>query len=242
MIDKDLHADHTPAAIRERLSSKPSASYLRDWVYGGIDGAVTTFAIVAGVVGANLEARIILILGLANLLADGFSMAAANYSATKTEIDDYSRLKEIEHDHIIRVPDGEREEVRQLLEQKGLSGNALQSATDAITSDRERWVEMMLKEEYGLSSIPRSPVSAASSTFAAFVLCGAVPLLPFALGLPGAFTVSIVATGLVFAFIGASKSQWSLAPAWWSALETVLIGAAAAAVAYFVGDLLKSIG
>jgi len=62
------------------------------------------------------------------------------------------------------------------------------------------------------------------------------------LGLPGAFTVSIVATGLVFAFIGALKSRWSLAPAWWSALETVLIGAAAAAVAYFVGDLLKSIG
>ena len=242
MIDEDLHAEHTPSAIRERLSRKPSASYLRDWVYGGIDGAVTTFAIVAGVVGANLEARIILILGLANLLADGFSMAAANYSATKTEIDDYTRLQEIEHDHIARVPDGEREEVRQILEQKGLSGEALESATDAITSDRELWVETMLKEEYGLSNIPRSPVNAATSTFAAFVLCGAVPLIPFALGLPGAFTVSIVATGLVFAFIGALKSRWSLAPAWWSSLETVLIGAAAAAVAYFVGDLLKSIG
>ena len=118
----------------------------------------------------------------------------------------------------------------------------MESATDAITSDRELWVETMLKEEYGLSNIPRSPLNAATSTFAAFVLCGAVPLLPFALGLPGAFTVSIVATGLVFAFIGALKSRWSLAPAWWSALETVLIGTAAAAVAYFVGDMLKSIG
>ena len=140
------------------------------------------------------------------------------------------------------MPDGEREEVRQLFEQKGLRGEALDSATEAITSDRERWVDMMLKEEYGLSSTPRSPSKAAASTFASFLLCGAVPLLPFALGLPSAFMVSTVATGLVFAAIGAFKSRWALAPAWWSALETVLIGAAAAAVAYIVGDLLKSIG
>ena len=66
----------------------PPARYLQDWVLGGIDGAVTTFAIVAGVVGAQLSTPIILILGLANLLADGFSMAAGNYSGVKAEKDD----------------------------------------------------------------------------------------------------------------------------------------------------------
>ena len=78
MATHKLEHSHQPEDIASRLASGPTASYLRDWIYGGIDGAVTTFAIVAGSVGANLSAKIILILGMANLLADGFSMAAAN--------------------------------------------------------------------------------------------------------------------------------------------------------------------
>ncbi|MFY0610377.1 MAG: VIT1/CCC1 transporter family protein [Hyphomicrobiaceae bacterium] len=241
MTNDKLEAEHTPAAVRVRLASRPKPSYLRDWVYGGIDGAVTTFAIVAGVVGADLSSRIILIMGLANLFADGFSMAAGNYSGTKTEIDDYSRLQAIEREHIAQIPHGEREEVRQLLMRNGLSGEALEQATETVTSDPDRWVETMMREEYGLTGVLRSPIRAALSTFSAFVLCGAVPLLPFALGLPQGFTVSIVATGCVFGVIGALKSHWSLAPAWKSATETLLIGAAAALVAYVLGHLLKTI-
>jgi len=239
--DLDLEASHTPAAIRERLSKAPTASYLRDWVYGGIDGAVTTFAIVAGVVGAELGWRVILILGLANLLADGFSMAASNYSGTKTEIDDYKRLEAIERRHIMQIPDGEREEVRQILERKGLRDHALSQATASVTADHDRWVEIMMREEHGLAAALRSPLKSAASTFIAFVLCGAVPLLPFAFSLTYSFNVSIAATAIVFAVIGALKSRWSLVPAWRSSLETLAIGAAAAAVSYFVGDVLKTI-
>lgn len=241
MRPPQLEHQHTPAAIRHRFSRPPRPSYLRDWVYGGIDGSVTTFSIVAGVVGADLSARIILILGLANLLADGFSMAAGNYSATKAEIDDYKRLQEIERRHISEVPDGEREEVRQLMHNKGFRGSALDEIVANITADRDRWVETMMQEEYGLSAVVRKPLNAALSTFGAFLLCGAVPLVLFALGLPHAFTISIVATGCVFTVIGALKSQWSLAPAWQSALETLAIGAIAASVAYFVGAFLKTL-
>lgn len=241
MTETDIAADHTPSAIHHRFAKSPKPSYLRDWVYGGIDGAVTTFAIVAGVVGASLSARVILILGLANLLADGFSMAAANFSGTKTEIDDYARLQAIEREHIAMVPEGEREEVRQLLRRKGLEGETLEKATASMTADNERWVELMMQEEYGLSSIARSPLKSALSTFIAFVLCGTVPLLPFAFAMPHPFLISTIATGVVFATIGALKSQWSLAPAWWSALETLLIGTAAAVVAYAVGHLLKAV-
>ena len=91
-----LEHEHTPRAIAERLAKGPKVNYLRDWVYGGIDGTVTTFAVVAGVVGANLSSSVVIILGLANLLADGFSMAAANYSGTKAEIDDYQRIRLME--------------------------------------------------------------------------------------------------------------------------------------------------
>lgn len=80
--------EHTPEAIARRLEQAPRKSALRDWTYGGIDGTVTTFAVVSGVVGAGLPIRTILILGLANVVADGFSMAASNYLGTRAEADE----------------------------------------------------------------------------------------------------------------------------------------------------------
>ncbi|MEE9586580.1 MAG: VIT1/CCC1 transporter family protein [Hyphomicrobiaceae bacterium] len=237
----ELEHDHSSDAIRERLAGDRRPSYLRDWVYGGMDGAVTTFAIVAGVVGAELSARVILILGMANLLADGFSMAAGNYSGTKTESDEREHLREVERRHIRLAPEGEREEIRQIFAAKGLEGDVLEKAVEAITADEDRWVTTMLSDEYGIAHQVREPWKAALSTFLAFLVCGAVPLLPFILNLPGAFTWSIAMTGVVFFAIGSAKSRWSLQPWWLSALETLGIGAAAAFVAYLVGDLLKSI-
>lgn len=241
-VDPDqLRAEHTTEAIRDRLDADRQVSYLRDWVYGGIDGAVTTFAIVAGVVGADLGARVILILGLANLLADGFSMAAGNYSGTQSEVEDYDRLRERERAHIREIPDGERREVREILRRRGFDGDILEDATDRITAHEERWIDVMMNEEYGLASVMRSPIKAAGHTFAAFVICGSVPLIPFALGVPNPFTWAAIATGIVFASIGAMKSRWSLVPAWRSALETLAIGILAAGVAYVVGLLLDKV-
>jgi VIT1/CCC1 family predicted Fe2+/Mn2+ transporter len=176
----------------------PTASYLRDWVYGGIDGTVTTFAIVAGVVGAELSSGIVPILGIANVVADGFSMAASNYSGTKTEQEEKAQLRAVEERHIETVPDGEREEIRQIFRGKGFQGADLEHAVDVITADTKRWVDTMLSEEYGLPRTIRSPLKAAASTVAAFMLCGSVPLLPFVVGAPASFEISIVITGLVF--------------------------------------------
>ena len=108
-----LEHSHSKMAIHDRLAQGPHNNYLRDWIFGGIDGAVTTSAIVAGVVGAHLSASIVFILGLASVLADGFAMAGANYSGTKAERDDYERVLSIERRHIALEPEGEREEVRQ---------------------------------------------------------------------------------------------------------------------------------
>jgi VIT1/CCC1 family predicted Fe2+/Mn2+ transporter len=233
--------DHTPVGIRARLSKPPSVSYLSDLVYGGIDGAVTTFAIVAGVIGAGMNARVILILGVANLLADGFSMAAGNYSGTKTQIDERRQLEFVERRHIRDHPSGEREEVRQLLAAKGLSGQTLDEAVAAITADETRWVAFMLSDEYGLPSAARQPLPAALATFAAFAICGAIPLLPFLFGLPNPFEQSSLMTGCVFFAIGSIKSRWALTSWWRSGLETLAIGALAAVVAYAVGRLLDQV-
>lgn len=228
---------HDKADIIARIASEGKRGHLRDLIYGGLDGAVTTFAIVAGVQGAGLSPTIIITLGIANVLADGFSMAAGNYSGTKAELDDVKRLRAIEERHIETAPEGEREELRQILRLKGLEGEVLELATDAIAAKRSAWINMMLVDEYGMSPVDPSPFRAAVATFSAFMLAGMIPLLPFLFGVANAFETATAATGCVFFAIGALKSRWSLAPWWRSGAETLLIGASAAAIAFFVGSL-----
>ncbi len=230
---------HEPEDIAQRIGTAQGHGVLRDVVYGAIDGSVTTFAIVAGVAGAGLSPFIIVALGLANVLADGFSMAAGNYSGTKAELDNIQRLRAIEERHIVRYPDGERQEVREILSQKGLSGQVLEDATREITSDRNNWIQLMLDGEYGLGGVDPHPLRAAMATFFAFLVAGMIPLVPFLLGLEGAFAYSAWMTLGVFFAIGALKSHWSLAPWWRSGAETLAIGGVAAGIAYGVGTLFN---
>lgn len=236
-----MEHEHTVEAIEARLSAGPGHNYLRDWIYGGIDGSITTFAVVTGVVGAGLSPIVIVILGLANLIADGFSMAASNFLGTKSEHDDFQRLQAIEHRHIELAPEGEREEVRQIFARKGFEGADLYRIVELITADRERWVRTMLSEEYGLPHEARSPWRAASSTFSAFVICGLVPLVPFLLGVDHAVGLSVAATAAVFFVIGSIKSRWSTSSWWRSGFSTLMVGSVAAGLAYGVGVALQSL-
>ena len=236
-----MEHEHSAAAIEERLAAGPKQNYLRDWIYGGIDGAVTTFAVVSGVAGAELSSWVILVLGFANLFADGFSMAASNFLGTKAEQDDLLRLEKIEHRHIELEPEGEREEVRQIFQRKGFAGQDLERVVQLMTADRKRWVSTMLTEEYGLPREVRSPWIAALSTFTAFLICGLVPLIPYLLNLSKSLVVSFIMTSIVFFAIGSAKSKWS--PASWlsSGLTTLLVGTSAAALAYAAAVVLKGL-
>lgn len=236
-----MEHEHSAEAIHERLVAGPTHNYLRDWIYGGIDGSVTTFAVVSGVAGAELSPWIILVLGFANLFADGFSMAASNFLGTKAELDDWRRLEAIENRHIDLAPEGEREEVKQIFQLKGFEGEDLRRMVDLVTSDRQRWIRTMLTEEYGLPSEIRSPGIAAISTFTAFVVCGLVPLLPYLLKVPQSLTVSMIMTATVFFAIGSVKSKWSTSSWWQSGLTTFLVGAIAASLAYAAGLLFASV-
>nr|WP_294527122.1 VIT1/CCC1 transporter family protein [uncultured Rhodopila sp.] len=234
-----LEHSHERDEIRARLAEDAQPNYLRDWIYGGIDGTVTTFAIVAGVVGADMPGSVVLVLGMANLIADGFAMGAGNFSATKAEVDDYERLLAIERKHIAVDPNGEREEIRQIFARKGFAGDELERIVDVITADEDRWAKTMTVEEYGLSPAVKSPVRAALSTAAAFVLCGLVPLASYLLAY--SFGLSVAATGLVFFAIGAAKSKWSLSDWFRSGLETLAIGMSAAGLSYVIGYALKAL-
>ena len=238
-----MEHEHSPDAIHKRLESGPTLNYLRDWIYGGIDGAVTTLAVVTGVAGAQLSTWVILALGFANLFADGFSMAASNYLGTRAEHDDWRRLEKIEHRHIDLAPEGEREEVRQIFARKGFADAALEHIVATITADRRLWVETMLAEEHGLRGEHPSPMKSGAVTFAAFVLVGTIPLLPLLftrLGMPLQLYVSIALAALVFFAIGSLKSLFLRQPTIRSGLTTLLTGGSAAVLAYVVGHLLRN--
>ncbi|TQV67772.1 hypothetical protein FKG94_24905 [Exilibacterium tricleocarpae] len=239
--------DHSPEAISERLALGPNPSYLKDFVYGAIDGAITTFAVVSGVAGAGLAAAVIIILGLANLLADGFSMAVSNYLATRAEGQLRDKTRAEEHWEISHHPEGEREEIRQIFARKGFSGRQLEEAVTIITADRERWVDTMLQEEHGLSLQPQAALRAAVTTFVAFFSIGALPLLTFLVNwrVPGTFAHpffwSAGLTGIAFFCVGALKGRFVNHPWYRSGLETAVVGGIAAALAYGVGLLLRDL-
>jgi VIT1/CCC1 family predicted Fe2+/Mn2+ transporter len=246
-IPRDLHDSHTDQAIRRRLDQGPEHTYLRDWIYGAIDGAVTTFAVVCGVAGAGLPDRVIIILGMANLAADGFSMAASNFLGTRAEGQERDAARHAEEMQVRVIPDREREEIRQIFARKGFEGADLEHAVTIITSDVGRWVETMLVEEHGMTARTPAPWRAAMATFIAFVVVGALPLVPYlsaaALGLATGrvFTWSVVLTGVAFFAVGALKTRF--VPQSWlrSGLETLAIGGLAAGLAFAAGILLKGV-
>lgn len=241
MPNRRLEHSHRPGDIAARLATGPDASYLRDWVYGGIDGAVTTFAVVAGSLGADFSTKIILILGVANLLADGFSMAAANYTGSKSENEDYWRLRAVEEKHIAIEPEGETEEIRQIFRSKGYDGDDLETMVKLITSHRSTWIETMMQAEYGMSDSNRAPLKAALYTFLAFVLFGSIPLLPFVLDIPEEPAIACGLTALAFFTIGSLRARWSQR-SWYSCgMETTAIGILAASIAYLAGNGLQSL-
>ncbi|CAD7694841.1 unnamed protein product [Ostreobium quekettii] len=236
---------HTPEAISARLAQARAPDDLGDFVLGAVDGTVTTFAIVAGVAGSGLPAGVAVVLGLANVLADGFSMAVGNYLKTKSDHEVLDRYRRREIRHIEREPAGEREEIRQIFAAKGFKGETLEEVVRVITADQQQWVETMLREEFGLPTSPGPPRRAALITFAAFVTAGLAPIVPLAfsriLGPGYTFGLSALVTLLVFAAIGAVRGRVTQTSQLRGAAETLLIGGSAAALAYVVGRLLRGI-
>lgn len=234
-----LNHDHTPEAIAARVSAATEHSYLGDGVLGAIDGTITTFAIVAGASGAGLGGGVALVLGLANVLADGFSMAVGNLLKVKADRQVVDRARRNEERHIDTVPDGEREEIRQVFAQKGFEGEMLEQAVEIITRDRKRWVDTMLTEELGLQIDTPEPVRAACTTFFAFIVAGLVPLAPLffwrAAASADMFLASSAAALVTFFVIGQVKGRLVGGSGLRSGTETLLLGGTAASLAYIVG-------
>lgn len=238
-----LEAEHTEEAIAVRLAAATRHGYLGDFVLGAVDGAITTFAVVCGVAGAGLPSGVAIVLGFANVLADGFSMAVGNYLSTKSEHDLLELARKTEEHHIERHPEGEREEIRQIFQSKGFEGDLLETITLTITEERKRWIDTMLTEEHGLQLEPPQPLKAASVTFLAFMLAGMMPILPLLLSphlaVSQTFVASAAATAITFISIGVVKGRYTGNPLLRSVAETLMIGGFAAILAYVAGVWLQ---
>ncbi|MHA7646286.1 VIT1/CCC1 transporter family protein [Nitrosopumilus sp. S4] len=213
-----------------------------DFIYGSIDGAVTTFAIVASIMGASLPAGIILILGFANLFADGFSMAVSNYQASKARNEFVAMKRRQEEWEIENLKDDEREEIREIYKKKGFKDELLEDVVRIITSRKKVWIDTMMKEELGLIEDEKNPADSALSTFVGFNLVGLIPLVPFILffvvGIElnsQAFIYSIISVMSAFFLVGIIKGKIVKKSLINSGLTTLIIGGAAAIVAYLIG-------
>lgn len=240
-----IRALHHGVGANEYFHRGTAGAYIGDAVFGANDGIITTFAVVAGVAGAQLSPMIVLILGAANLLGDGFSMAAGNFLARKSEADwrateRVKELWEVEH-----MPEEERQEVRDIYAAKGFRGNELDRVVEVLTADKNVWVNEMMVGEHGLvaEDDEKNAIKNASVTFIAFVIAGAVPLLPYALGLAGsyAFLLSTLSAGVALFAVGSLRTKVTERTWWLAGLEMLAVGGIAAAVAYGVGALLSHV-
>jgi vacuolar iron transporter family protein len=247
-IDSTKQA-HSKDAIKfaKEEHTKEKGKYLGDIVYGGLDGTVTTFAVVSGVVGANLSSGVVLILGFANLIGDGISMALGNYLSTKSEKEYIRKERQREEWEVDNVPEGEREEIKMIYARKGFTGKDLDNAVKIITSDRKRWVDTMMHEELHLEEDDKSPIKSASATFFSFFFIGFIPLISFVLSAitgisMNTFLISVILSALALFVVGAMRTFVTGLKWYRSGIEMLFVGSIAAGAAYLVGFLLKSMG
>jgi VIT1/CCC1 family predicted Fe2+/Mn2+ transporter len=245
---KDIEAAKKAHAAGGNVENHNTAGqYIKSLVYGGMDGIITTFAVVAGVAGASLSSNIILILGIANLLADGFSMAVGDYLSTKAEMEYNKNEREREAWEVENHPEGEKQELIELYVDKGLSREDSEQIVNILSKNKKAWVDVMMVEELGIIEDNESPLKSALVTFAAFGVFGFIPVMAYiigdSLGITGdsVFAFDCLLTAITLLILGAVKSKFTGKSWIKSALETLLVGGAAAAIAYGVGVLLAAI-
>lgn len=246
--EKDLEATkqaHSHEVFEHDHQSE--GEYVGDFVYGALDGIVTTFAVVAGSAGAGFGAGVILVLGFANLIADGLSMAVGNYLSMKSERDYYNKEKQREEYEVDTYPQGEIEEVRQIYKRKGFTGQNLEKLVELITSKKTVWIDTMMVNELGLLPSNKNPVKAGLFTYVAFLIAGFVPLLIFVIALftpiemATAFPIAFILTFVTIFVVGSLRSlvitkNWLMA-----GLEMLLIGGLTALIAFGIGSFLGSL-
>ena len=225
--------------IGKRHRSGASGNALRAGVFGVNDGLVSNAALIYGVAGASPEPSIIVLTGVAGLLAGAFSMAAGEYISVRSQREMFEYQIGLERDELEKYPDEEAAELALIYAAKGIHPDEARRVADKLMEDPERALDTLAREELGLNPDDLgSPWVAALSSFSAFTLGAALPLLPFLLGNGHALTTSISLTAIGLFLVGASMSLFTGRHAVLSGLRMLGIGGAAGLATYFIGAWL----
>lgn len=234
MHDSHLHHHH-----EQHLES---SDLLRDIVIGMSDGLTVPFALAAGLSGAVNSTSLIIIAGLAEVAAGSIAMGLGGYLAGRTEVDHYNSELRREYDEVERLPEREKEEVREFFEHLGLSAQVQQQAVSELTKDKDRWVDFMMKHELGLEKPDEKRAGKSAFNIGiSYVLGGLIPLLPYFFikdpieGLKLSAAITLVC---LFLF-GYFKSKMTGIPPFTGALKVMLIGAVAATAAFAIARFIQ---
>lgn len=218
--------------------------YLSEFVYGGIDGIVTTFAVVAASAAAGLQTGVILVLGFANLLADAISMGVSAYLAERSEVDQYRKQRR----HVVATLEKGIKKtssiIKKHLKKYGFSGKKLDEATKTVEKSKHA-TDFIMKEEHGLAEEPSNAGLVGFVTFVSFIVVGIIPILAYLIDFitegsgEGLFFQTSVLAAIAFAGIGWLKSKVAHSPVFGSVAETLILGAIAAGAAYATGAYLE---
>ena len=225
--------------IGKRHQNGAAGNALRAGVFGVNDGLVSNAALIYGVAGASAEPSVIVLTGVAGLLAGAFSMAAGEYVSVRAQREMFEYQIGLERDELDKYPDEEAAELALIYAAKGMDPAEARRLADTLMQDPERALDTLAREELGLNPDELgSPWVAAISSFAAFTAGAALPLLPFLFGHGEALTISIALTALGLFAVGASMSLFTGRHAVLSGLRMLGIGGAAGLATYFIGAWL----
>ena len=220
-----------------------SPAFVRDIVIGMADGLTVPFALAAGLSGAVDSGAIVITAGLAEIAAGSIARGLGGYLAGRTEVDHYAAELEREYIETEIFPEKEKEEVREVLEEYGVSESSSKMIADEMAKDKDKWVKFMMRFELGLEKPDEK--RAAKSAFnigAAYIVGGLVPLAPY-IFIPAvheALLVSIIVTLIALFIFGFLKAKAIGEQQWKGALKTTLIGALAAGAAFGIARLIQS--
>ncbi|TDW96767.1 VIT1/CCC1 transporter family protein [Dinghuibacter silviterrae] len=232
---------HAPGAPHQEHHNS-SSDFIKDVVIGMSDGLTVPFALAAGLSGAVSSTSLIVLAGLAEITAGSIAMGLGGYLAGKTELDFYNSELKREYEEVDTVPDEEKREVKEFFRELGLSSDVQDKAVEEITRDKKKWVDFMMKYELNLDEPdPKRARNSAFNIGGSYIVGGLIPLSPyFFIQHPtDALKWSVVVTLVCLFIFGFFKSRVTGINPWWGAVRVTLIGAAAAAAAFFVAKVFQ---
>jgi VIT1/CCC1 family predicted Fe2+/Mn2+ transporter len=220
-----------------------SSDTIRDIVIGMSDGLTVPFALAAGLSGAIASSGIVVTAGIAEIVAGSIAMGLGGFLAGKTESDHYSSELKREYEEVERVPEQEKMEVKEVFADFGLSKRLQNEVADEMAKDKDKWVDFMMRYELGLEKPEANRASRSAITIGlSYIVGGVIPLSPyFFIGNSGQALYYSCGITMVCLFIfGYFKSKVTGQPPMSGAFKVLIIGALAAAAAFFMAKLINS--